>query len=141
MCGIFGIVTEKEETLGPILIDAAKRLTYRGYDSVGAATISGKTIDDGPSLFAGASMRLANIDALTRPGLPVGREFPVHRLVEFSRRIVGDIEQGCVGAYFERRSNEQEQSAEKQRRPFLLSSNGPASSELSTRALLAALPF
>jgi glucosamine--fructose-6-phosphate aminotransferase (isomerizing) len=45
MCGIFGIVTEKEQTLGPILIEAAKRLTYRGYDSVGAATISGEKID------------------------------------------------------------------------------------------------
>ena len=45
MCGIFGIVTKKEQTLGPILIEAAKRLTYRGYDSVGAATISGSTID------------------------------------------------------------------------------------------------
>jgi glutamine---fructose-6-phosphate transaminase (isomerizing) len=45
MCGIFGIVTENEQTLGPILIEAARRLTYRGYDSVGAATISGSTID------------------------------------------------------------------------------------------------
>lgn len=45
MCGIFGIVTEKEQNLGPILIDAARRLTYRGYDSVGAATISGEKID------------------------------------------------------------------------------------------------
>jgi glucosamine--fructose-6-phosphate aminotransferase (isomerizing) len=45
MCGIFGIVTKQEQTLGPILIEAAKRLTYRGYDSVGAATISGNTID------------------------------------------------------------------------------------------------
>ncbi len=45
MCGIFGIVTEKEQTLGPILIEAAKRLTYRGYDSVGAATINGSKID------------------------------------------------------------------------------------------------
>ena len=45
MCGIFGIVTAKEQLLGPILVDAAKRLTYRGYDSVGAATISGKEID------------------------------------------------------------------------------------------------
>ena len=45
MCGIFGIVTKKEQNLGPILIEAAKRLTYRGYDSVGAATISGSTID------------------------------------------------------------------------------------------------
>ena len=45
MCGIFGIVTDNEQTLGPILIEAARRLTYRGYDSVGAATISGSTID------------------------------------------------------------------------------------------------
>jgi glucosamine--fructose-6-phosphate aminotransferase (isomerizing) len=45
MCGIFGIVTSKEQILGPILIEAAKRLTYRGYDSVGAATLSGGKID------------------------------------------------------------------------------------------------
>ncbi|MGA7195400.1 MAG: glutamine--fructose-6-phosphate transaminase (isomerizing) [Anaerolineales bacterium] len=45
MCGIFGYVTSKEENLGPILIEAAKRLTYRGYDSVGAATLSDDKID------------------------------------------------------------------------------------------------
>jgi glutamine---fructose-6-phosphate transaminase (isomerizing) len=45
MCGIFGIVTKDEQPLGPILIEAARRLTYRGYDSVGAATISGSRID------------------------------------------------------------------------------------------------
>ena len=45
MCGIFGIVKEKEENLGKILIGAAERLTYRGYDSVGMATISGNKID------------------------------------------------------------------------------------------------
>ncbi len=45
MCGIFGIVTAHEQQLGPILIDAARRLTYRGYDSVGAATINGASID------------------------------------------------------------------------------------------------
>jgi len=45
MCGIFGIVTKDEQILGPILIEAAQRLTYRGYDSVGAATISGGKID------------------------------------------------------------------------------------------------
>ena len=45
MCGIFGIVTATEQALGPILIEAARRLTYRGYDSVGAATISGAKID------------------------------------------------------------------------------------------------
>src|SRR5574338_1142497 len=45
MCGIFGIVTGKEQQLGPVLIEAAQRLTYRGYDSVGAATLSNGTID------------------------------------------------------------------------------------------------
>lgn len=40
MCGIFGIVTKDEGQLGPILIDAGRRLSYRGYDSVGCATIS-----------------------------------------------------------------------------------------------------
>jgi glutamine---fructose-6-phosphate transaminase (isomerizing) len=45
MCGIFGYVTNKEEQLGPILIEAAQRLTYRGYDSVGAATLNDGKID------------------------------------------------------------------------------------------------
>ena len=45
MCGIFGYVTNKETKLGPILIAAAERLTYRGYDSVGAATINDGKID------------------------------------------------------------------------------------------------
>jgi glucosamine--fructose-6-phosphate aminotransferase (isomerizing) len=43
MCGIFGIVAEKERNLGSILVEAGKRLSYRGYDSVGCATIA----DDG----------------------------------------------------------------------------------------------
>jgi glucosamine--fructose-6-phosphate aminotransferase (isomerizing) len=46
MCGIFGIITDREQTLGPILIEAARRLSYRGYDSVGCATIAADgTID------------------------------------------------------------------------------------------------
>ncbi len=46
MCGIFGIVTAKETALGPILVEAGRRLSYRGYDSVGCATLSpGGTID------------------------------------------------------------------------------------------------
>ena len=45
MCGIFGYVTKNEEALGPILIAAAERLTYRGYDSVGAATLNNGKID------------------------------------------------------------------------------------------------
>ena len=39
MCGIFGIVTDKDQPLGEILTDAGRRLSYRGYDSVGAATL------------------------------------------------------------------------------------------------------
>jgi len=30
MGGIFGIITDKGKLLGPILIEAAQRLTYRG---------------------------------------------------------------------------------------------------------------
>jgi glucosamine--fructose-6-phosphate aminotransferase (isomerizing) len=40
MCGIFGVVTDQEVELGPILIEAGRRLAYRGYDSVGCATLS-----------------------------------------------------------------------------------------------------
>jgi glucosamine--fructose-6-phosphate aminotransferase (isomerizing) len=40
MCGIFGIVVESERRLGDILVDAGRRLSYRGYDSVGCATIA-----------------------------------------------------------------------------------------------------
>ncbi|MCS7182443.1 MAG: glutamine--fructose-6-phosphate transaminase (isomerizing) [Thermoanaerobaculum sp.] len=39
MCGIFGIVFDHDRPLGEILTGAAKRLSYRGYDSVGAAAI------------------------------------------------------------------------------------------------------
>ncbi len=45
MCGVFGYVTNRDEALGPILVEAARRLTYRGYDSVGAATFRDGTID------------------------------------------------------------------------------------------------
>jgi glucosamine--fructose-6-phosphate aminotransferase (isomerizing) len=46
MCGIFGIVTNHPQRLGPILVEAGRRLAYRGYDSVGCATLDGSgTID------------------------------------------------------------------------------------------------
>jgi glutamine---fructose-6-phosphate transaminase (isomerizing) len=41
MCGIFGIVARREQQLGRLLVDAGRRLSYRGYDSVGCATIGG----------------------------------------------------------------------------------------------------
>ncbi|MCK4831207.1 MAG: glutamine--fructose-6-phosphate transaminase (isomerizing) [Anaerolineales bacterium] len=40
MCGIFGIVTEQTQPLGKILVEAGQRLSYRGYDSIGCATIA-----------------------------------------------------------------------------------------------------
>lgn len=41
MCGIFGIVFEHDrDDLGRILVQAGRRLSYRGYDSVGCATIT-----------------------------------------------------------------------------------------------------
>ena len=43
MCGIFGIVAKREQLLGEILVEAGRRLSYRGYDSVGCATLR----DDG----------------------------------------------------------------------------------------------
>lgn len=40
MSGFFGIVTNKDQRLGPLLLEAGKRLSYRGYDSVGCATLT-----------------------------------------------------------------------------------------------------
>ena len=40
MCGIFGIITREEQNLGPIMVEAGRMLSYRGYDSVGCATIN-----------------------------------------------------------------------------------------------------
>ena len=39
MCGIFGCVL-KEGNAAPLIHSSLKRLEYRGYDSVGIATIS-----------------------------------------------------------------------------------------------------
>jgi len=40
MCGIFGLVADRDFDLGKALVEAGRRLAYRGYDSVGCATIS-----------------------------------------------------------------------------------------------------
>ncbi|UCF10812.1 MAG: glutamine--fructose-6-phosphate transaminase (isomerizing) [Candidatus Bipolaricaulota bacterium] len=39
MCGIFGVVAREERPLGGLLLGAARRLAYRGYDSIGCATL------------------------------------------------------------------------------------------------------
>src|SRR5262249_48053039 len=46
MCGIFGIVVDRDRPLGDILVDAGRRLSYRGYDSVGCAVIRGDGVID-----------------------------------------------------------------------------------------------
>ena len=38
MCGIVGILGDHE--VGPLLVNALKRLEYRGYDSAGIATLN-----------------------------------------------------------------------------------------------------
>ena len=39
MCGIVGILGQTP--VAPLLVDALKRLEYRGYDSAGVATLEG----------------------------------------------------------------------------------------------------
>lgn len=46
MCGIFGIVfKDNREDLGKILLQAGRRLTYRGYDSVGMAAFDHGSVE------------------------------------------------------------------------------------------------
>ncbi|MCG3259079.1 MAG: glutamine--fructose-6-phosphate aminotransferase, partial [Candidatus Heimdallarchaeota archaeon] len=39
MCGIVGIVQKQETKIGKTIIEALTKLEYRGYDSVGIASI------------------------------------------------------------------------------------------------------
>ena len=43
MCGIVGVLGKHETA--PILVEALKRLEYRGYDSAGIATVNSGTLD------------------------------------------------------------------------------------------------
>lgn len=42
MCGIFGMITSDDRSLGEVLLEAGRRLAYRGYDSIGCATLDGE---------------------------------------------------------------------------------------------------
>lgn len=39
MCGIFAITSNRRNDIGKILVECAEKLTYRGYDTVGVATV------------------------------------------------------------------------------------------------------
>jgi len=43
MCGIVGVLGNHE--VAPILVEALKRLEYRGYDSAGIATVNNGSLD------------------------------------------------------------------------------------------------
>ncbi|NHI88168.1 MAG: glutamine--fructose-6-phosphate transaminase (isomerizing) [Candidatus Thorarchaeota archaeon] len=45
MCGITGIVTEKSDNIGELLVKCSRKLTYRGYDSVGVAAVRNNKVD------------------------------------------------------------------------------------------------
>ncbi|MCG3224408.1 MAG: hypothetical protein H7647_08075, partial [Candidatus Heimdallarchaeota archaeon] len=44
MCGIVGIVQQDTNKIGKNIIDSLKKLEYRGYDSVGIATIDNNQV-------------------------------------------------------------------------------------------------
>ncbi|MBS3795241.1 MAG: glutamine--fructose-6-phosphate transaminase (isomerizing) [Candidatus Thorarchaeota archaeon] len=45
MCGITGIVSKNRDEIGRLLVKCSKKLTYRGYDSVGVATVRNGEVD------------------------------------------------------------------------------------------------
>jgi len=57
MCGIIGILSEKEEA-APRLVEGLRRLEYRGYDSAGIATLQ----DDGRIERVRAKGKLVNLE-------------------------------------------------------------------------------
>lgn len=59
MCGIIGVVGD--ETAAPVILEALKRLEYRGYDSAGIATLV-----DGEIVRCRAEGKLANLEAALR---------------------------------------------------------------------------
>ncbi len=59
MCGIIGVIGE--ETASPVILEALRRLEYRGYDSAGIATLI-----DGKIVRRRAEGKLTNLDQLLR---------------------------------------------------------------------------
>ncbi len=66
MCGIVGYVGKRDAA--PLLLDALKRLEYRGYDSAGLAVLDG-----GQLVIEKAAGRLSDLQAHLEGRLPRGR--------------------------------------------------------------------
>ncbi|RLI50857.1 MAG: glutamine--fructose-6-phosphate transaminase (isomerizing) [Candidatus Thorarchaeota archaeon] len=45
LCGITGIVTKNRDDIGALLVMCSRKLTYRGYDSVGVAAVKDGVVD------------------------------------------------------------------------------------------------
>ncbi|WP_420393283.1 glutamine--fructose-6-phosphate transaminase (isomerizing) [Acuticoccus sp.] len=67
MCGIVGVIGTSEAA--PLLLDALKRLEYRGYDSAGIATVA----PDGAMTRRRAAGKLRNLEAQLQGGPLAGR--------------------------------------------------------------------
>ncbi|WMS41767.1 glutamine--fructose-6-phosphate transaminase (isomerizing) [Acuticoccus sp. MNP-M23] len=66
MCGIVGIIGRGPAA--PLLLDALKRLEYRGYDSAGIATVDA----DGTLTRARAAGKLRNLEGVLNGAMPGG---------------------------------------------------------------------
>src|SRR6478735_4204190 len=58
MCGIIGIIGDGSRPVAPQLVEALKRLEYRGYDSAGVATL-----ENGSLARRRAEGKLKNLEA------------------------------------------------------------------------------
>ena len=74
MCGIVGIVGTGPVAAG--LVDALKRLEYRGYDSAGLATL-----EDGVLTRRRAEGKLGGLEAKLAEALGVRREWILGRIL------------------------------------------------------------
>ena len=81
MCGIVGILGKTPVV--PIIVEALKRLEYRGYDSAGLATLAAGRLDGrraaGTLRIASPGSRRIRCRAIRASGIPGGRRMDAPR--------------------------------------------------------------